>query len=476
MVEFPCRERDQGLLRSRHLAAGHQDDKVVTRIRARDIFSAKGPIAVVYRSNTPNGLQFVRSLGEEGVRVLALSDGNNLARTYSKYAYPLRCPNGLTEGNAFIQFLKDMGPRLAQKATLYLMNDPHVIVVARHREVLEEHYQIPMPDWKAVEQCLDKAKMYDIAHRAGIPIPVTYVPSSEEEVEVVSRQIPYPCILKPISRYEYRDGALRQGAFHHNFGVKALRAENVDELLRQFRQVRADDFRVVVQEEIPGADDTLYTVGIYADRKSELLGTFTGRKLHQFPPDFGLCTYGESLDEPLLVDLGARLVKAFGFHGIAQVEFKLDARDGLYKLMEINPRGWQWSYLATACGVNLPYLAYCDLNGLPLPACRQVKARRTWTHLADDFQRFWQFARVGKLGENPECQPASLWGWLTWAWTTMLSENNHDAVLSWRDPVPGLMMILRLVLTRLRRVLHSTSGFASALSEKVRRELRAVSP
>ena len=44
----------------------------------------------------------------------------------------------------------------------------------------------------------------------------------------------------------------------------------------------------------------------------------------------------------------------FGFHGVSQVEFKRDPRDGRFKLMEINPRLWQWHGLAAACGVDLP--------------------------------------------------------------------------------------------------------------------------
>jgi predicted ATP-grasp superfamily ATP-dependent carboligase len=413
----------------------------------------------------------------------------------------MRCPDGLRDGSSFVRFLEQIGRQLIQKATLFLMNDPHVIVGARYRDVLDKYYEIPLPNWRVVEQCLDKAQMYGIARQAGIPIPVTFVPSSEQELEAIAngadghgshrygshRRLPYPCILKPISRHEYRDGTLRQKAFQHTYGVKALRANNADELLALFHRVRTDDFRVIVQEEIPGADDTLYTVGLYADRQSELRGTFTGRKLHQFPPDFGLCTFGESLHEPLLLDMGARLAKALGFHGIAQIEFKLDVRDGLYKLMEINPRGWQWSYLATACGVNLPYLAHCDLHDLPLPddciTPSQAMTRQTWTHLADEFQRFWQFARVGRLSNglqpssrepskrksrSPDQEAQSAWDWLSWAWTTMLSKDNHDAVLSWRDPVPGLMMVLRGTLVKLRRVLRqlycSVSGAERASS------------
>src|SRR5262249_14827431 len=38
------------------------------------------------------------------------------------------------------------------------------------------------------------------------------------------------------------------------------------------------------------------------------------------------------------------------------------ARDGLYKLMEINGRSWLWVKLAAFSGVNLPLMQYYDLT------------------------------------------------------------------------------------------------------------------
>jgi len=37
------------------------------------------------------------------------------------------------------------------------------------------------------------------------------------------------------------------------------------------------------------------------------------------------------------------------------LEFKKDTRDNQLKLLEINPRLWSWTKLATLCGVNFPY-------------------------------------------------------------------------------------------------------------------------
>ena len=79
-----------------------------------------------------------------------------------------------------------------------------------------------------------------------------------------------------------------------------------------------------------------------------------------------------------MVELGLRLLRALEFHGVSQVEFKRDPRDGRYKLMEVNPRLWQWHGLAAACGVDIPRIAYWDLLGARLPPARMNGAGKRW--------------------------------------------------------------------------------------------------
>ena len=49
------------------------------------------------------------------------------------------------------------------------------------------------------------------------------------------------------------------------------------------------------------------------------------------------------------------------------VEFKLDARDGDYKLMEVNPKFWGSLDLAIAAGVDFPWLTVQVALGNPFP-------------------------------------------------------------------------------------------------------------
>jgi hypothetical protein len=92
----------------------------------------------------------------------------------------------------------------------------------------------------------------------------------------------------------------------------------------------------------------------------------------------GSCRVGESLWVDEVVDEGLRLLHALDFHGIAQVETKYDPREGRYKLIEVNPRLWQWHGLAAACGVDLTLIAYRDLLGERVEPVRMDGRRRRW--------------------------------------------------------------------------------------------------
>ena len=55
------------------------------------------------------------------------------------------------------------------------------------------------------------------------------------------------------------------------------------------------------------------------------------------------------------------------------MEFKLDPRDGRYKLLDVNARTWGYHTLGAHAGVDFPYLLYRSATGHPVPS---VRARR----------------------------------------------------------------------------------------------------
>jgi D-aspartate ligase len=279
-----------------------------------------------------NGLAAIRSLGRSGVRVLAVDHRPSALGFRSRYAEPFLSPSPHEDETRFIAFIRALGG-----VVVFPTHDEALNAIARHLGDLPE-VLAPFPAWDVLELVQSKRTQLEYAEAAGVDAPALE-PST------------FPVIVKPD----------RSAEFKRRYRRQAFRCDTPAELEEAI--ARTEEFGAIVQEFVPGGDDALYTVGSYLRPDGRALGVFSGRKLRQTPPGIGTCRVGEAVWVPEAVDAALRLLREFGYYGLSQVEFKRDARDGRFKLMEINPRLWQWHGLATACGVDLPRIAYEDLTG-----------------------------------------------------------------------------------------------------------------
>jgi predicted ATP-grasp superfamily ATP-dependent carboligase len=122
-----------------------------------------------------------------------------------------------------------------------------------------------------------------------------------------------------------------------------------------------------------------------------VLGRFSGRKLRQTRESMGSARVGEAVWDEEVVESGTAMLRELDFHGVSQVEFKRDPRTGVLKLIEVNPRLWQWHGLSAECGVDLTRIAYWDLLGERREPLGSNRCGKRWsiTLMAPDtaFQR-----------------------------------------------------------------------------------------
>lgn len=319
--------------------------------------------AIVADVSFVNGLAAIRSLGRMGVPVFALDHRPSALGFRSRFAVPLICPDPGGDTAAYGEFLRELGDAIGVAAPVFPTHDPPANAMARLRDDLGGRFLYPFPGWDTLSLVQSKRVQLERAVEVGVDVPRTAHPASADEALSAAADVGYPVLIKPSDP----DG------FKRRFRRQAFRCDGVRELERAYAD--AEPFAPMVQELIPGGDDELYTVGSYIALDGTVLGLFSGRKLRQSPPGVGTCRVGEALWVDEAVSAAMRLLRAFGFHGLSQVEFKRDPRDGRYKLMEINPRLWQWHGLATALGVDFTRIAYLDLLGSP-PAPVTTEGRR----------------------------------------------------------------------------------------------------
>jgi predicted ATP-grasp superfamily ATP-dependent carboligase len=304
------------------------------------------PPAVVVDVGFVNGLAALRSLGRAGIPTYAVDHRPAALGFRSRYGRRVLAEDP-------VEAVAKLGA-----AVVFPTHDEGLVALARHRDELG--LLCPFP--REVERLQRKRVQLEAARDA----PETRFPASGGEAAADARELGFPVLVKPSEPVGFRQ----------RHGRQAIRCETPREVEDAF--ALAEPFEAMVQELIPGGDDTLFTLGAYLDESLEPLGLFCGRKLRQTPRGIGTARVAESVWVQEVVDAGLELLRRLGCNGLSQVEFRLDPRDARYKLMEVNPRLWQWHSLAAACGVDFPVIAYRDLTGERVAPVRMDGRRRVW--------------------------------------------------------------------------------------------------
>jgi predicted ATP-grasp superfamily ATP-dependent carboligase len=130
---------------------------------------------------------------------------------------------------------------------------------------------------------------------------------------------------------------------------------------------RAEDSaapNLMVQEYIPGGDDVVWMFNGYFNRDSECLLGFTGKKIRQCPIHTGCTSLGICVKNEAVEQLTRRFMREIGYRGILDIGYRFDARDGLYKVLDINPRiGATFRLFVGQSGMDVARAMYSDLTG-----------------------------------------------------------------------------------------------------------------
>lgn len=309
------------------------------------------PAVIVPDSLTALGL--VRSLAPRGVACTVAAWNALGPARYSRHARVVACPPPST-GRAFLDAVLTIGRTFATPPVLFVTDESSMLLVQRGRDELAQHFRVALSPVEQLARWVSKPRLYEASAAAGVATPQTWVLAGTRWPADVS----YPIVVKPAQRVIWvGDYTLR--SFRHDFGCKALLARDAAHAQAIVTRAHELGYEMMLQRPVPGEVTDLLTAGVFAGRDGSR-ALFTARKLAQVPRDFGDGSVVEGLPLPELAPPVWRLVEQSGFTGVADIEFKRDAADGQLKLLDANPRPWLWIELATRCGINLPYLLYCE--------------------------------------------------------------------------------------------------------------------
>jgi len=390
--------------------------KVAKRRRAEHIASAIGAVVL---GGDYQGLAIVRSLGRKGIPVCVIDDEPSVAR-HSRYASHTARVSRLFDEDEVLQSVLGVGERLGLEGwVLYPTRDEVVAALSRGREQLAHFFRVPTPAWSSVSWAWDKRLTYELAGELGVPAPRTWRFANAAELSSVVPHL--PLVIKP---------AIKEH-FIYATNVKAWRADTPEQLDTLFRRaaeiVPAEE--VMVQELIPGDGHCQFSYcGFFKAGRS--VATMVVRRLRQRPVDFGRSsTFVETIDLPELEEVACHFLSRIDYYGLVEIEFKLDERDGQYKLLDVNPRTWGYHSLGPRAGTDFPLLLFRDQLGEgvePVRAALGVK----WVRLSTDL---------------PTAVPELLAGRLGWRqYIGSLYSADVEALFECDDPLPAFAELVLL--------------------------------
>ena len=405
-----------------------------------EIEARVGPVsAVVFGTGNFQGLAVMRGLGRCGIPVIAVAKagGPGLKSRYATEVWNV--PDTHVDPEGVINVVIQIGERLKQqgrRGVLIPTQDSTVELLCRHRDRFPDSLICHLPDYAIIKACSDKQVQCRLARELGVPLPTTYFDDERDQLFAAldSGAQQFPLVFK--SKKELPPSLRKK--------FRIILIKDRPQLERVLAEADAAGITYLIQDVIPGEDDELYTFGSYMNQAGELRAWFTGRKLRQQPPRFGVCRVGESKRVQEIVDEGVKMLRGLHYFGISQVESKYDVRDGRYKLIEVNPRAWAWVALPIGMQVNLAYAFFCDALGIDTPMQAMPDKRGVYISLFDDL--YWSLkARDGR----------------PWAHLFKGYDLVVEAYYAPDDPMPGLIQFRR-----------RSSDFAQSAVKTVLRKLR----
>lgn len=335
----------------------------------------------------------------------------------SRWTYRnLRCPQ-VSDGPSYVRWLDEVVRRY-RFDQIIPVGGASCGVIAEHRDRWLPATRIVLPSVETVRRALNKRAMNELATTLGLPAPRSAHPQSIDEVEACAESVGFPLVIKGTGD-----------------GSRVAYVSRPEDLRSHYREYVARNplpaaSLPMLQQQIIGEG-----FGVFATYQDGRCRRIMGHhRIREYPPTGGDSACAELFADPTLLDLGVRILDALAWHGVAMVEFKRNDIDGLFYLMEVNPKFWGSLDLALAAGCDFPgdLLRIAAGDDLPELGPPSLQLRFCWPISGD----------VPHIASRPSAWRAVLHDWLDRSVQTNIRPS---------DPLPHLVELAKCVRTLSRR-------------------------
>jgi predicted ATP-grasp superfamily ATP-dependent carboligase len=371
------------------------------------------PRRVVLLGGVHGAMALARSLRGAGLRVWLVTDQTSCASFSSAVGKVIRW-EGAHHPHA-IDLLEDIARANTLAGSILIpAADPEVRLVAEAHERLSSTFTVMTTDWEQLRWACDKALAYQRAKDLGLGVPRVYERAVLDDPDLTGLR--YPLVLKPSMR-------LHMNRFTADRGWRVDDRDSFRERYRAACELVGAE-QVIAQQMIPGGGENQFSyAGLW--NSGEPVTSLTARRLRQYPVEFGsTSTYVATAHLPEVSAAAETFLRSIRHHGLVEMEFKRDPRDNVLKLLDVNPRPWNWLALAGAAGIDLGAAIASTASNQPVLKAN-ARAGIAWIFVSRD---------VVAAAQSGQLHPKAILGYAaTWA------RVRRCACFSWADPIPGII-------------------------------------
>ncbi len=309
-------------------------------------------------------LVIAHSLGKRGIEVIGCDDVDLTVLSFSRYVK-----------RSFVHAAMDKDPEVFIADLLAQVrrfkpgdNRPYLLMpvfretelIARYRERFEPLITVAAPPYEAISRVHPKDRLFHTASELHIPIPRTWQPRTEQQLQRALEEIRFPVLIKPPDQVGGR-------------GIESCRsAAELRDRLDRYDAARYGP--AIIQQAVAGED---YCLTVLFEQ-GRLKASMAYKNLRKFPADAGAGIVRETVDDRQFLDIAQRLLGPLEWNGIAELDYRWNGTpDSVPKLIEVNPRFWAGLFQSVESGIDFPWLLYeLALTGhAPSPQPSQIGKR-----------------------------------------------------------------------------------------------------
>ncbi len=243
----------------------------------------------------------------------------------------------MTKGSEWIALINQAVEKNKIDVVLPVSEDGFTALVKHKQLISNPEKLVYLASWESFQTANNKWLLAKHMEKFKISFPNSVLVPKGKYDGMAMEKINYPILVKPINNTSSGDGIVK--------------VNDKKELLHYFKS-KGTSRDQLIQEYIKG-----YDLGCNVLCKAGKILAFTIQKGNLWGPKrFSAQTGLDFVDEPEVYEIVKKLMKSLHWSGVANVDMRFDAENGIFKVLEINPRFWGTLNGSLVAGVNFPHL------------------------------------------------------------------------------------------------------------------------